>query len=37
MACLCANGNISLEREEMNAARETGEYCCPGANERGWV
>lgn len=36
MACLCANGNISLEREEMNAARETGEYC-PGANERGWV
>lgn len=22
MACLCANGNISIEREEMNAARE---------------
>lgn len=22
MVCLCANGNISIEREEMNAARE---------------
>jgi len=39
MVYLCANRNISVEREEMNAARERerGEYCCHGANERRWV
>ena len=39
MVYLCANRNISVEREDMNAARERerGEYCCHGANERRWV